>query len=63
MRDTIARITDCIADLNGVINDISDNDTLEFDLDNRLRVLETGIDDLSSDVNSTVEDSSDMSES
>ena len=55
MRDTIARIADIVADLNGTMNQISDNEELEFAVDKRLQVLETATDDLSTDVNNTVE--------
>lgn len=55
MRDTIARIADIVADLNGTMNQISDNEELEFSVDKRLQVLETATDDLSTEVNTTVE--------
>ena len=62
MRDTIARIADIVADLNGTMNQISDNEELEFDVDRRLQVLETATDDLSTEVNNVVEFASETAE-
>ncbi len=62
MRDTIARIADCVADLNSVMNTVSDNETVEFDVDKRLSVLETATDDLTTDVEDAVADAKDLSE-
>ena len=62
MRDTIARIADIVADLNGTMNQISDNEELEFDVDKRLQVLETATDDLSTEVNNVVEFASETAE-
>lgn len=63
MRDTIARLADIVADLNGTMNQISDNEELEFSVDKRLQVLETATDDLSTDVNSVVEFAAETAES
>ncbi|KKM64997.1 hypothetical protein LCGC14_1495700 [marine sediment metagenome] len=62
MRDTIARIADIVADLNGTMNQISDNEELEFSVDKRLQVLETATDDLSTEVNNVVEFASETAE-
>ena len=62
MRDTIARIADIVADLNGTMNQIGDNEELEFDVDKRLQVLETATDDLSTEVNNVVEFASETAE-
>ena len=62
MRDTIARIADIVADLNGTMNQISDNEELEFDVGKRLQVLETATDDLSTEVNNVVEFASETAE-
>lgn len=63
MKDIIARLADVIADLNGVTNQVSDNDEIEYGIDKRLDVLETVVDDLSTDVNNTIEFSDETSES
>ena len=55
MRDTVARITDIVADLNGVLNSISDNETLEFDVDTRLSGIETQVETLANEVEETIE--------
>ena len=55
MSNTIARITDIVADLNGVLNAISDNETLEFDVELRLDGIETGVDTLANEVEETIE--------
>ena len=56
MRDIVARIADIVVDLNAAAVTVSDNDTVEFDVDKRLDVLEVVVDDL----NSTIEDSLDF---
>ncbi|MCZ6775838.1 MAG: hypothetical protein O7D34_05220 [Ignavibacteria bacterium] len=55
MSNTIARITDIVADLNGVLNDISDNETIEFDVDDRLTTIEATVETLSNEVEETIE--------
>ena len=62
MRDTIARIADIVADLNGTMNQISDNEELEFNVDHRLQVLETATNDLGTEVNDVVEFASETAE-
>ena len=62
MKDIIARLADVAADLNGVMNQVSDNDEVEFDIDKRLDVLEVVVDDLSTDVNNIVEFANETSE-
>ena len=55
MKDTLARITEIIADLNGIINSVSDNDTLEFDTDIQLSKIEVNVETLSNEVEETIE--------
>lgn len=62
MRDVIARIADIVAELNSVMNELSDNDETEFTVDKRLQVLETATDDLSTDVSQTIEFANETSE-
>ena len=55
MRDVVARIADCVVELNAIAQKVSENDTVEFDVDNRLNVLEVATDDLGTDVEDTIE--------
>ena len=55
MNETISRINEVIVELNTALTKISDNDTVEFDVENRLNVLEVAADDLNTDVDSTIE--------
>jgi len=55
MRDVVARIADAVVELNATAQKVSDNDTVEFDVDQRLSVLEVAVDDLQNDVEETVE--------
>ena len=54
MKETIARLTDLIADLNGIVNTVSDNDEVEFDVGDRLASIETHVETLSNEVEETV---------
>jgi len=54
MSNTVARITDLIADLNGIVNAVSENETVEFDTDDRLSKIETHVEALSNEVEETV---------
>lgn len=53
MSNTVARIADIIADLNGVTNTVSENETVEFDTDDRLTKIETHVEALSNEVEET----------
>jgi len=55
MRDVVARIADCVVELNSIASTVSENDTVEFDVDKRLDVLEVATDDLSTDVENTID--------
>lgn len=62
MSTPVARITDVLVDLNQAVNVLTDNDTLEFNIDKRLDVLETVVDDLVTQIEITTEFSKDTSE-
>ena len=55
MSQHVAMLTETIANLNGILNKISDNDTLEFDIDYRLGALDTVVDTLANEVEETIE--------
>jgi len=59
--EAVARINDAIVELNSCISLITANDTVEFDVEKRLDVLDVAVDDLKSDVDSTVEFTEDTS--
>ena len=61
MNADIARINDAIVELNSCINKIADNDTVEFNLETRLNVLDVAVDDLKSDVEDAIEFTEDTS--
>jgi len=54
MSETIGRITEVISDLNGITAKISDNDGLEFDIDERLTAIETQVEVLSNEVEEVI---------
>ncbi len=54
MKELISRLTDIIADLNGVVNAISDNEEVEFDIDEKISAIETQVEVLSNEVEETV---------
>ena len=62
MNEVLARITEAIVALNAIASTVSDNDGVEFDVDKRLSVLETAIDDLNSDIEDAVEFSAETGE-
>lgn len=55
MNEVIARINDAIVELNNIMIKISNNDTVEFDADIRLNVLEVAVDDLGTVVDDAIE--------
>lgn len=55
MNEITGRLSDVIVSLNQQIQKVQDNDTVEFDLENRLNVLETAVDDLTTDIDDTLE--------
>lgn len=50
MSETIGRLAEVISDLNGITTKISDNDGLEFDIDERLSNIETQVEALTNEV-------------
>ncbi len=63
MKVTIGRLADIITSLNVTTNLVSDNDTVEFDVDDKLQAVETAVGELQDEVMTTVDDNKDMSES
>ena len=55
MNEVIARINDAIVELNSIVNKISNNDTVEFDAEVRLNVLDVAVDDLGTVVDDAIE--------
>lgn len=54
MSITTARIAEVIVTLNQVSNQLSDNDTVEFDFDDRLSAIENQVDTLANEVEEAV---------
>ena len=54
MSETIGRIAEVIADLNSLTTKISDNDGVEFDVDERLSNIETQVETLVNEVEETI---------
>jgi hypothetical protein len=54
MSENIGRLAEVIADLNSITTKISDNDGLEFDIDERLSGIETAVENLTNEVEETI---------
>lgn len=54
MSENIGRLAEVISDLNGITTKISDNDGLEFDIDQRLSNIETQVENLVNEVEETI---------
>ena len=61
MNTVVARIADIVVELNAAAQTVSNNDTVEFDVDKRLSVLEVGVDDLTTEIEDAVEFNTDTS--
>lgn len=61
MSETTARISEIVVTLNSIMAKIDDNDTVEFDIDHRLSVLEAQADTLSNEVEEALEFSEETS--
>jgi len=61
MNTVVARIADIVVELNAAAQTVSTNDTVEFDVDKRLSVLEVGVDDLTTEIEDAVEFNTDTS--
>ena len=54
MTITTARIAEVIVTLNQITRQLDDNDTVEFDIDDRLTIIENQVDTLSNEVEEAV---------
>ena len=55
MSNIKTRLVNAIVELNSIIDVIDNNDDVDFDIEKRVSVLEVSVDDLTTDVESTVE--------
>lgn len=62
MKVVIGRIADIITTLNSIATKVGEHDTVEYEVDNRLNILETAADDLNTEVNMTTEAAAQMDE-
>ena len=54
MSETIGRLAEVISDLNMLTTKISDNDGIEFNIDERLSTIETQVETLVNEVEETI---------
>jgi peptidoglycan hydrolase CwlO-like protein len=61
MSETTSRLSEVIVTLNRVIARVSDNDTTEFDIEERLSKIENQVETLDNEVEETIAFTEDMS--